>query len=236
MAVQLEKMTVHQELLLEMLKDFDAVCRRHHISYQLFAGTALGAVRHHGFIPWDDDIDVILIRSEYQRFFDEAAGDFDPEIYYVQQEHGAHWPMPFSKLRRNNTTCIEKYHSRDPQMHQGVYIDIFPCDNLSGHPAAGWLQFAASRAIFAKALYARGYETDSIAKKLFMQFCRCFPEALLKNSACAEAAPDRVWYRPFWLAAENIKRTFSLVPGSKIRSICALRTPISPYRRTTMHS
>ena len=77
MAVQLEKMTVHQELLLEMLKDFDAVCRRHHISYQLFAGTALGAVRHHGFIPWDDDIDVILIRSEYQRFFDEAAGDFD---------------------------------------------------------------------------------------------------------------------------------------------------------------
>lgn len=78
MAVQLEKMTVHQELLLEMLKDFDAVCRRHHISYQLFAGTALGAVRHHGFIPWDDDIDVILIRSEYQRFFDEAAGDFDP--------------------------------------------------------------------------------------------------------------------------------------------------------------
>lgn len=76
MAVQLEKMTVHQELLLEMLKDFDAVCRRHHISYQLFAGTALGAVRHHGFIPWDDDIDVILIRSEYQRFFDEAAGDF----------------------------------------------------------------------------------------------------------------------------------------------------------------
>lgn len=89
MAVQLEKMTVHQELLLEMLKDFDAVCRRHHISYQLFAGTALGAVRHHGFIPWDDDIDVILIRSEYQRFFDEAAGDFDPEIYYVQQEHGA---------------------------------------------------------------------------------------------------------------------------------------------------
>ena len=72
MAVQLEKMTVHQELLLEMLKDFDAVCRRHHISYQLFAGTALGAVRHHGFIPWDDDIDVILIRSEYQRFFDEG--------------------------------------------------------------------------------------------------------------------------------------------------------------------
>ena len=57
-------MTAHQTLLLEMLKDFDAVCRKHGIRYQLFAGTALGAVRHHGFIPWDDDLDVILMRSE----------------------------------------------------------------------------------------------------------------------------------------------------------------------------
>lgn len=68
-------MTAHQALLLEMLKDFDAVCRKHGIRYQLFAGTALGAVRHHGFIPWDDDLDVILMRSEYDRFFAEAAVD-----------------------------------------------------------------------------------------------------------------------------------------------------------------
>lgn len=236
MAVQLEKMTVHQELLLEMLKDFDAVCRRHHISYQLFAGTALGAVRHHGFIPWDDDIDVILIRSEYQRFFDEAAGDFDPEIYYVQQEHGAHWPMPFSKLRRNNTTCIEKYHSRDPQMHQGVYIDIFPAIICPvTRPQDGCSLPHQGRSSRRRSM--RGAMRRTVLRKsCSCSSAGCFPEALLKNSACAEAAPDRVWYRPFWLAAENIKRTFSLVPGSKIRSICALRTPISPYRRTTMHS
>lgn len=101
-----KELTAHQRLLLTMLKDFDAVCRKHNIRYQLFAGTALGAVREHGFIPWDDDIDVILLRSEYERFFEEAAGDFDAEIYYVQKENSAHWPMQFSKLRRNNTTCI----------------------------------------------------------------------------------------------------------------------------------
>ena len=128
---EVKAMTAHQALLLEMLKDFDAVCRRHHISYQLFAGTALGAVRHHGFIPWDDDVDVILMRSEYDRLFAEAAGDFDPERYYVQQEHGPHWPMQFSKLRRNHTACIEKYHPKDMAIHQGVYLDIFPCDRLS---------------------------------------------------------------------------------------------------------
>ena len=69
-------MTAHQTLLLEMLKDIDIVCKRHRISYQLFAGTALGAVRHHGFIPWDDDVDIIMSRSEYERFFKEAAKDF----------------------------------------------------------------------------------------------------------------------------------------------------------------
>ena len=75
-----KELTAHQRLLLTMLKDFDAVCRKHNIRYQLFAGTALGAVREHGFIPWDDDIDVILLRSEYERFFEEAAGDFNAEI------------------------------------------------------------------------------------------------------------------------------------------------------------
>ena len=175
-----KEITAHQKLLLEMLKDFDTVCRKHNIRYQLFAGTALGAVRHQGFIPWDDDIDVILLRSEYERFFRDAAADFAPDVYYVQQEHSAHWPMQFSKLRRNNTTCIEKYHPKDPQIHQGVYIDIFPCDNLSEKPAVQKLQFAASKVVIAKALYARGYETDSLAKKLFMQCCRLLPRRPLK--------------------------------------------------------
>lgn len=87
-------MTAHQTLLLEMLKDIDIVCKRRRISYQLFAGTALGAVRHHGFIPWDDDVDIIMSRSEYERFFKEAAKDFDETLYFAQQEHSAHWPMP----------------------------------------------------------------------------------------------------------------------------------------------
>lgn len=174
-------MTAHQALLLEMLKDFDAVCRKHGIRYQLFAGTALGAVRHHGFIPWDDDLDVILMRSEYDRFFAEAAVDFDADTYYVQQENSAHWPMQFSKLRRNHTACIEKYHPKDPLIHQGVYIDIFPCDNLSDRPLMRKLQFAASKIVIAKALYARGYETNSFVKKLFMQLCRVLPREKLER-------------------------------------------------------
>lgn len=197
---EVKVLTAHQTLLLELLKDFDAVCREHHISYQLFAGTALGAVRHHGFIPWDDDVDVILMRSEYDRLLTEAAGDFDPERYYVQRENSAHWPMQFSKLRRNHTACIEKYHPKDPLVHQGVYIDIFPCDNLSDRPLMRRLQFAASKAIIAKALYARGYETDSAAKKVFMQLCRLLPRRALET-LCIRRGDDRTALLHSFLAA-----------------------------------
>ena len=174
-SVRVSKLNEHQKILLSILKDFDAVCRKHNIQYMLFAGTALGAVRHRGFIPWDDDADVIMMRSDYERFFKCAAKDFDTEKYFVQQEFSPHWPMQFSKLRLNNTACIEKYHPKDPEVHQGIYIDIFPCDNLSDNKTVRKLQFLASKIVIAKALYARGYETDSVAKKCFMQFCRLLP-------------------------------------------------------------
>lgn len=165
----------HQEMLLSMLKDLDFVCRKNNIHYMLFSGTALGAVRHHGFIPWDDDIDIIMLRQDYERFFSVAAKDFDSERYYVQREYGPHWPMQFSKLRVNGTTCMEKYHPKDLETHQGVYIDIFPCDNLANNTLIKRLQFLASKIVIAKALYARGYETSSLLKKLFLQFCRPIP-------------------------------------------------------------
>ena len=57
----------HQAVLLELLVEFDRVCKKHNIHYMLFAGSALGAVRHHGFIPWDDDLDVALLREDYDR-------------------------------------------------------------------------------------------------------------------------------------------------------------------------
>lgn len=111
-------MTAHQTLLLEMLKDIDIVCKRRRISYQLFAGTALGAVRHHGFIPWDDDVDIIMSRSEYERFFKEAAKDFDETLYFAQQNTAIPWPMPTPNCGENNTTCIEKYYPKDLKTHK----------------------------------------------------------------------------------------------------------------------
>lgn len=215
-----KEMTAHQKLLLEMLRDFDFICRKHNIRYQLFAGTALGAARHQGFIPWDDDVDVIMQRSEYERFFKEAAADFDPDIYYVQQEHSAHWPMQFSKLRRNNTACIEKYHPKDPLIHQGVYIDIFPCDNLSKKPIIQKLQFAASKVVIAKALYARGYETNSVAKKIFMQICRLLPRRLFEKICMRKKDKKTNMYHSFLAAGKKFEK--NLLPREWIEETVEL--------------
>ena len=183
MAIQEYKSEINelQKIQLSMLKDFDAVCQKHRISYQLFSGTALGAVRHKGFIPWDDDIDVVMLREDYERFFDSASKELDSNKYYVQREFSEHWPMFFSKLRLNGTTYIEKYHSHDARIHQGIYIDIFPCDNLSDSRLMQKLQYIASKIVIAKSLYARGYETNSTVKKCFMQFCIILPTEPFKR-------------------------------------------------------
>lgn len=164
----------HQLAMLRMLRVLDQVCRKYNISYQLFAGSALGAVRHRGFIPWDDDLDIVMLRTEYQRFLELAPQEVG-EAYFVQSEFSEHWPCAFSKLRMNGTTCIERTIPKDPMTHQGIYIDIFPCDNLSDHAFARRMQFAASKVVIARALDSRGYLTDSKLKKAAMRLARHLP-------------------------------------------------------------
>ena len=165
----------HQQALLVLLQEFDRVCKELDIPYVLFAGTMLGAVRHQGFIPWDDDLDVLMLREDYTRFLAEADGVLNREKFFLQKEFSDHWPMFFSKLRLNNTACLEKYHPKDPQAHQGIYMDIFPCDDAAESPLGRRIQFFASKVVIAKSLHCRGYETDSRKKKLFMAACRLLP-------------------------------------------------------------
>lgn len=164
----------HRAVLLELLTEFDRICKKYDIQYQVFCGTALGAVRHKGFIPWDDDLDVCMLRPHYERFLQVAPGEVG-EQFYVQGEFSEHWGMHFSKLRKNGTTYLEKFHPKDKKMHQGIYIDIFPCDNGSD---TGWvrkLQFYASRVALAHTIFKRGYDTDNWLKKFFMGCCALLP-------------------------------------------------------------
>lgn len=168
----------HQTALRALLREFDRVCKKLDIPYFLFAGTLLGAVRHQDFIPWDDDLDVLMCREDYNRLLREAPAVLDSERFTLQGEGDAHWPMFFSKLRLNGTTCLEPYYPKDPESHQGVYMDIFPCDKAYSGEFARKLQFLCSKVVIAKGLDARGYVTSSKGKKLFMALCRALPREL----------------------------------------------------------
>ena len=195
----------HQSNLKLLLDEFDRVCKALDIPYMLFAGTMLGAVRHEGFIPWDDDLDVIMMREDYERFLSEAETVLDSEKFFLQKEFSEHWPMFFSKLRLNNTTCLEKFHPRDKDMHLGIYIDIFPCDNSLDSKLGKTFQFVASKVVIAKSLYKRGYITDSSLKKIFIAFCRFLPmKPFLKFAKCGKKESGSV--HSFFAAAKSYSK------------------------------
>ena len=81
---ELATLQEHQRALYCLLQEFDRVCRKLNISYFLFAGTLLGAVRHQGFVPWDDDLDILMKRKDYERFLKEAPAQLDQKRFYLQ--------------------------------------------------------------------------------------------------------------------------------------------------------
>ena len=204
----------HQRVMLQMLCEVDRICRIHKINYQLFAGTALGAIRHRGFIPWDDDLDVIMLRSDYKRFLQVASGELDSDLYYLQKEFSDHWPMFYTKLRKNDTACIERYIPKDTDTHLGVYIDIFPCDNLREGIFLRKVQFAASKVVIAKALDKRGYCTDSKKKKVFMLCCKLLPLKLMLSFVKYSKGQSTSMVHTFFGASSKYKK--SVFPRSWI--------------------
>lgn len=119
-----------QKCQLDLLKAFVAVCEKHNLRYFLVAGSCLGAVRHQGFIPWDDDIDVGMPREDYDKYI-ELQKEYEGTKYFIQTyKTDPHYLYNFAKLRDSSTTYIENFY-KTYQMNHGVWLDIFPLDGFS---------------------------------------------------------------------------------------------------------
>lgn len=117
-----------QMIQLDLLKEIDRVCKKNDIRYCIIAGTALGATRHGGYIPWDDDADVAMLREEYDKFVEVCFNELDESKFYFQDnEHTKGYRWGYGKLRRKNTKFIRLNQENMPYK-SGVFIDVFPLD------------------------------------------------------------------------------------------------------------
>ncbi len=129
-----------QMIELSALKVVDELCRKHGIKYTLGYGTLIGAVRHQGFIPWDDDIDICLLRDDYMKFKKVCQTELPSTLFYQSHNTDPQYYHLYDKIRVNGTIFKESFQA-DYNMHQGVYIDIFPIDSLSDDRIIRFIQY-----------------------------------------------------------------------------------------------
>lgn len=118
-----------QKVSLEILKKIDKVCQELGIGYFICGGSMLGAVRHGGFIPWDDDIDIGMLRKDYEVFLEKGQKLLGDSVFLQTRETDPEIPYLFSKVRANNTLYITNYNEFR-NFHKGICVDIFPFDNI----------------------------------------------------------------------------------------------------------
>ena len=115
--------------LLCILDEFNRVCRENDLHYYMLGGTLLGAVRHHGFIPWDDDIDIVMLREDYNKLLSLPFGAFQEPFFLQTPATDPGYHKGLVKIRKNDTTSIP-YGDAGFKYNHGMFIDVFPIDAI----------------------------------------------------------------------------------------------------------
>ena len=111
--------------ILDIMIEIDKICRKHDIKYWLDGGTLLGAVRHGGFIPWDDDLDICMMQKDYERFIEIAPKELPKHLFLQTPQTDPSYKFNLSKIRDKNTLFITKYDDFTKDYAKGIYVDIF---------------------------------------------------------------------------------------------------------------
>lgn len=143
-----------QLVLLDMLVELDRICKKNNIRYCIIAGTLLGAVRHKGFIPWDDDLDVAMTRGEYERFREVCQTELnDAKFFFQDNTTDPYYLWGYGRLRCKDSEFV-RIGQDHLQMKTGIFLDIFPIDEVPDFPPFRGL-FTACCFFIRKVLYAQ---------------------------------------------------------------------------------
>ena len=176
-----------QLLELEILQEVDAICRRNGIHYTMGYGSLIGTIRHDGFIPWDDDVDICLMRKDYVRFKEICKKELGPRFFYQSNDTDPEYYLLYDKIRLNGTVFKES-HLSSYNIHHGVYIDIFPIDYIPDCRIKQTLQFVCFHffrsGLMSKylVLEARGWKKKIIAAVLRTLYFLIPLSSLYKNA------------------------------------------------------
>ena len=125
-----ETLSKLKKVEMEIADEIKRICEKHKLHYFLVGGTLLGAIRHKGFIPWDDDMDIAMFRKDYDLFIKYAKKELDKKYYLDAFETNKDYYLPFAKVRKNNTIFDER-ENHHLNNHKGIYVDVIPIDNAS---------------------------------------------------------------------------------------------------------
>lgn len=174
-----------QSVECDILKKLLSVCQKHNLRVWMNSGSLLGAVRHHGFIPWDDDVDVMMIREDYDKLSEIAPNEFQYPYFYQTAYTDTDYIFPHAQIRRSDTTAILPVTKRQ-KFNQGIFIDIFVYDTVLENEKAQSKQ-CKKIAIMQSAMYWRYYWYT--AKKWYVR-CAAYLFHLL-----ASCVNHKKWYR-----------------------------------------
>jgi len=171
-----------QKKILEIMKYIDYLCRTNNIEYYIMGGTALGAVRHGGFIPWDDDLDIFMTPHQYEQFkrvFEKQKS----EQFVIQEWRTDLQYLEYAKVRMNGTTFIEESFKDRPAMHHGIYVDIMILHKVSKNGLLQRLVYLESKFVTLYGLSQRNWRPRTKAQSVCLRVLRVLPCKLITRIA-----------------------------------------------------
>ncbi len=212
-----------QEIIYGIFVEFDRVCRKYDIKYSMEGGTLLGAVKYGDFVPWDDDIDVIMLRSEYNRFLEIAPRELGKD-YFLQSYHNVpDFPLNYAKLCYTRSQIYDYAYSPIKGMNHGVFMDIFPIDNVVPEKMANQLHIigllTGARKTKLKILYGQ----ISAWKKLCYRVVSVLPMKVLCKLMDCVCTKYNDADTGFCYEVCNANKKFKPLPSSIYRNLTTLR-------------
>lgn len=171
-----------QNKILEIMKYIDKLCRENDITYFIMGGTALGAVRHGGFIPWDDDLDIFMTPQEYEKFKAIFVSK-NSDLFVLQEWKTTEKYLEYAKVRMNGTTFIEENFKNRRDLHQGIYVDIMILHKVPNKTRIQKKIYRYSKFVTLVGLSQRNWKPKTTVQKLAFFSLKLLPiKTMLKNA------------------------------------------------------